>query len=130
MREEAPNIRELAGSILGARLIAVTGGLKNLSKKSSGTIQILGAEKALFRSLKTGSQPPKHGLIFQHRDIHQSPSWQRGKIARALAGKIAIAARLDSFEGAYQGDDLKKKFDKRVEEIKEKYANAPKRSKI
>jgi len=129
MKEVAPNIRELGGSTLGARLIATAGGLGNLSKKSSSTIQVLGAEKALFRSLKTGTKPPKHGLIFQHKDIHQSPRWQRGKIARALAGKLAIAARLDFYGGKYLGDELKAEFDKRVEEIKVKYATPSKKEK-
>ena len=122
MRKIAPNTRELVGSILGARLIATGGGLSSLSKKSSGTIQILGAEKALFRSLTTKSRPPKHGLIFQHKDIHQSPKWQRGKIARALAGKLAIAIRLDEYGGAYKGEELRAEYEKRVKEIKTKYA--------
>lgn len=122
MKEIAPNISELGGSTLGARLIAKVGGLENLSKKSSSTIQILGAEAALFRSLKTGAPPPKHGLIFQHKQIHQSPKWQRGKIARALAGKLAIAARLDAYGGRYLGDNLKEDFLKRVKEIKTKRA--------
>lgn len=129
MGEAAPNIRELAGSTLGARLIATAGGLESLSKKSSGTIQVLGAEKALFRSLKTGTRPPKHGLIFQHKGIHQSPRWQRGKIARALAGKLAIAARLDAYGGRYCGSRLKAEFDKRVEEIKAKYTAPAKKGK-
>ncbi len=129
MREAAPNIRELAGSTLGARLIAAAGGLESLSKKSSSTIQILGAEKALFRSLKTGARPPKHGLIFQHKDVHQSPRWQRGKVARALAGKLAIAARLDFYGGEYRGDKLKREFDERVKEIKVKYAEPSKKGK-
>jgi len=129
MGEVAPNITELVGSIMGAHLIAAMGSLGNLSKKSSGTIQVLGAEKALFRSLKTGTRPPKHGLIFQYKDIHQSPRWQRGKISRALAGKLAIAARLDAYGGVYRGDQLKAEFDKRVEEIKARYAQPPKKGK-
>jgi nucleolar protein 56 len=129
MKEIAPNTRELGGSTLGARLIAQVGGLENLAKRSSSTIQLLGAEAALFRSLKTGARPPKHGLIFQHKDIHQSPRRQRGKIARALAGKIAIAARLDAYGGRYRGDDLKAEFRKRVEEIKTKRAEQSRKAK-
>lgn len=129
MKEVAPNIRELVGSTLGARLIASVGSLENLSKKSSGTIQLLGAEKALFRSFKTGSRPPKHGLIFQQKDLHQSPRWQRGKIARALAGKLAIAARIDAYKGEYRGSELKGEFDKRLEEIKAIYGEPPKKGK-
>ena len=123
MKEVAPNICKLVGPTLGARLIAKVGGLANLAKKSSSTIQVLGAEKALFRSLRTGTRPPKHGLIFQHREIHSSPRQQRGKIARALASKLAIAARLDAYGGKYMGEKLKEVFEERVEEIREKYVN-------
>ena len=125
MMEVAPNLRSLAGSTLGARLIAFVGGLDNLAKKSASKIQVLGAEKALFRSFKTGTKPPKHGLIFQHNAVHQAPKWQRGKIARVLAGKLAIAARLDVYHGAYQGEKLVEDFARRVDEIKEKYAAPP-----
>lgn len=125
MLEVAPNLRDLAGSTLGARLIAFVGGLDNLAKKSASKIQVLGAEKALFRSFKTGTKPPKHGLIFQHKAVHQAPKWQRGKIARVLAGKLAIAARLDVYRGEYQGEKLVEDFNRRVEEIKEKYVRPP-----
>ena len=117
----APNIQALVGSTLGARLIAAVGSLKSLAAKPSSTIQILGAEKALFRSLKTKSKPPKHGFIFQHPQIRQAPWWQRGKISRALAGKLSIAARIDVYSGDYIGDKLKMEFEQRVKEIKEKY---------
>jgi nucleolar protein 56 len=86
---------------------------------------VLGAEKALFRSLKTKARPPKHGIIFQHPLIHDAKRWQRGKIARALAGKLSIAARVDAFNGKYAGDELKADLDKRIEEIKERYKNPP-----
>jgi nucleolar protein 56 len=128
MTEIAPNIRGLVGSTLGARLIAFVGGLENLAKKSASKIQVLGAEKALFRSFRTGTNPPKHGLIFQHKAVHQAPRWQRGKIARVLAGKLAIAARLDVYRGVYQGNELVEDFEKRVEEIKDKYAEPPRRN--
>jgi nucleolar protein 56 len=121
MREVAPNTLKLTGSTLGARLIAATGSIDNLAKRSASTIQVLGAEKALFRSLRSGSRPPKHGLIFQHNEVHQAPRWQRGKIARALAGKIAIAARLDAYGGEYRGPELCQDFEKRVKEIQERY---------
>jgi nucleolar protein 56 len=117
----APNVQALVGSTLGARLIAAVGSLKALASKPSSTIQILGAEKALFRSLKTKAKPPKHGFIFQHPQIRQAPWWQRGKISRALAGKLAIAARIDVYSGDYRGDKLKKEFDHRVKEIIKKY---------
>jgi nucleolar protein 56 len=126
IEEAAPNIKAVVGALLGARLIALSGGLTNLAKMPASTIQVLGAEKALFRSLKTGARPPKHGIIFQHPLIHDAKKWQRGKIARALAGKLAIAARTDAFGGRYIGDELKADLEKRVEEIREKYAEQPK----
>jgi len=125
MEEVAPNTKALAGSLLGARLIAIAGGLSNLSRKPASTIQILGAEKALFRSLKTGTLPPKHGLIFQHTFLHDAKRWQRGKIARALAGKLAIAVRTDAFGGRDIRAALKADLDKRVAEIQEKYREPP-----
>jgi len=129
MEEVAPNIRVLAGSLLGARLIALAGGLNNLAKMPASTIQLLGAEKALFRSLKTGARPPKHGIIFQHALIHEAKRWQRGKMARALAGKLAIAARTDAFSGKYAGDKLQTDLEKRISEIQERY-NEPERSRV
>jgi len=125
MEEVAPNIKVLAGSLLGARLIALTGGLSNLAKMPASTIQVLGAEKALFRSLKTGTRPPKHGIIFQHSLIHEAKRWQRGKMARAMAGKLAIAARSDAYSGKYIGDNLKASLERRIKEIQEKYEEPP-----
>lgn len=125
MEEVAPNIKALAGSLLGARLIATSGGLMNLARRPASTIQVLGAEKALFRSLKTGSRPPKHGMIFQHTLLHEAKRWQRGKIARALAGKLAIAARIDAFGAGRVSGKLKADLDKRIDEIREKYAEPP-----
>jgi nucleolar protein 56 len=125
MDEVAKNIKTLVGSLLGARLIAIAGSLRNLAIRPASTIQVLGAEKALFRSLKTGARPPKHGLIFQAALLHDAKRWQRGKIARALAGKLSIAARADAFGGRYIGDRLKADLDKRIEEIKTKYKEPP-----
>ena len=125
MEEVAPNIKALVGSLLGARLISIAGSLRNLAMRPASTIQVLGAEKALFRSLKTGARPPKHGLIFQATLLHDAKRWQRGKIARALAGKLSIAARADAFGGNYIGDRLKADLDRRIGEIKEKYKEPP-----
>jgi nucleolar protein 56 len=125
MEEVAPNTKAVAGALLGARLIAIAGSLQNLAMKPASTIQVLGAEKALFRSLKTGARPPKHGLIFQHALLHDAKRWQRGKIARVLAGKLAIAARIDAFGGRYVGDALKADIEKRLAEIREKYKEPP-----
>lgn len=128
MEEVAPNIQALAGPLLGARLLAISGGLNSLAKMPASTIQVLGAEKALFRALKTGTRPPKHGIIFQHALIHDAKRWQRGKLARALAGKLAIAARTDAFSSKYRGDYLKADLESRTEEIHDKYEKPPIRS--
>jgi len=129
MDDVAPNLKALVGAKLGARLISLAGGLKELAMLPSSTIQVLGAEKALFRHLRTGAKPPKHGVIYQYPAINRSPWWQRGKIARALAGKLAIAARVDYFSGEYIAEELKKELEARIKEIKEKYPRPPKRRK-
>ncbi|MFW9887097.1 MAG: hypothetical protein ACFFER_02885 [Candidatus Thorarchaeota archaeon] len=125
MDSVAPNISALVGPMVGARLISFAGSLKELAKKPSSTVQIYGAEKALFRSLKSGTDPPKHGIIYQVPEVHSSPYWQRGKIARALAGKIAIAARIDAYSKRNIGTDLKKKFLERVDEIRRQNIEEP-----
>ena len=122
MNNVAPNLSAIAGPTIGARLIAKSGGMMKLARLPSSTIQVLGAEKALFRSLKSGSRPPKHGIIFQHDKVHSSPKWQRGKIARSLAAKIAIAARIDVFRGSKE-IDIEHSLDERYREIQEKYAS-------
>jgi nucleolar protein 56 len=125
MSEVAPNLNAIAGSLLSARLIAIAGGLQALAKMPASKVQVLGAEKALFRALKTGTRPPKHGLLFQHALIHEAEKWQRGKVSRALAGKVAIAARIDAYSGKFTGPELKADLDARVKEIHEKYAEPP-----
>jgi nucleolar protein 56 len=125
MKQVAPNMSTVVGAALSARLISIAGSLENLAKMPASTLQVLGAEKALFRSLKTGARPPKHGVIFQHTAVHQSPRWQRGKIARALAGKLSIAARIDSFGGDFLGEKLRDDVNKKVDEIKERYKTPP-----
>jgi len=120
MEEIAPNITAVLGTTVGARILAKAGSLIKLSTMPASTIQVLGAEKALFRALKTGSNPPKHGLLFQHAVVHAAPRWQRGKIARAIAAKAAIAARVD-VHGAGLNNTLLEKLNIRVKEIEEKY---------
>lgn len=129
MKSSASNISYLVGPIIGARVIAKAGSLNRLAKLPSGTIQVLGAEKALFRHLKEGSNPPKHGFIFQHPLVHRAPYWQRGKISRAFAAKIAIAAKMDQYSDKMIGEDLKNEFLERIEEIKKKYPKPQKKGK-
>lgn len=122
-----PNMCALLGGPLSARMISLAGGLTRLSTLPSSTVQLLGAEKAMFRHLKSGKNPPKHGVIYQHPDVHRSPYWQRGKIARVLAGKVSIAAKVDAYDGEYRGDVLASEFKARVAEIKKKYPDPPKK---
>lgn len=129
MDESARNLTYLVGPIIGARLIAKAGSLNRLAKLPSGTVQVLGAEKALFRHLKEGSNPPKHGFIFQHPLIHKAPYWQRGKIARAFAAKIAIAAKMDEHSDKNIGEELKNDLLKRIDEIKERHPKPQKKGK-
>ena len=124
MNKIAPNITMTAGATIGARLIARAGGLERMARLPASTIQVLGAEKALFRAIRTGSRPPKHGILFQHEAVHMAPKWQRGKIARTLANKIAIAARIDFYRGEKAGE-LTGMLEKRLAEIKIKYKEPP-----
>jgi nucleolar protein 56 len=114
MNENCKNVLALAGSTIGARLLREAGSLKRLASLQSGTIQLLGAEKALFRHIKTKARPPKHGYIVNHPVV--AGAKDKGKAARALADKISITARLDYFKGEFLGhkylEELKEKFNK------------------
>ena len=121
METVAPNVKELLTAAVGARIISKAGSLVRLARLPASTIQILGAEKALFRALKTGARPPKHGLLFQHPLIHSAPKWQRGKIARAVASKVAIAARIDYYRHNGRDSTIYGKLKIRINEIQEKY---------
>jgi len=125
MSTVAPNVSALAGPLIGARLISLAGSLKDLAQKPSSTVQVFGAEKALFRSLKTGTDPPKHGIIYRVAEVNSAPYWQRGKIARSLAGKLSIAARIDAYSDKNVGEKLREEFLSRVEEIKRQNPEAP-----
>lgn len=117
MQTIAPNLTKIVGYKISARLVAIAGGLDRLAVMPSGTIQLLGAEKALFRHLKSGSPPPKHGVIFMHEMVNKAPRKKRGRIARLLATKIAIAAKADAFTHNYIADDLDKEIKRKYEEI-------------
>lgn len=105
-REIAPNVAHLAGPVIAAKLIDKAGSMKRLAMIPASTIQVLGAEKALFRAKKSNARPPKHGLLFQHPYVNSAPRDKRGSRARGLAAKIAIAARADLFSGDFIAEDL------------------------
>ena len=95
-----PNCTSLVGGLVAARIMTLAGGLSRLSRLPASSIQVLGARGALFSHLTRGTPPPKHGIIFQHARVHNTPRDARGKVARVLAGRLAIAARMDQYRGA------------------------------
>jgi len=97
--EVLPNTSALIGGLVAARLLSRAGGLSALARMPGSAIQVLGSERALFSHLRGGTPPPKHGIIFQHRRVHNAPREVRGRVARVLAAKLAIAARLDYYRG-------------------------------
>merc|ERR1711884_596309 len=97
MGNVAPNLAALIGDTVGARLISHAGSLTNLAKCPASTVQILGAEKALFRALKTKGNTPKYGLIFHSSFIGRAEAENKGRISRYLANKCSIASRIDCF---------------------------------
>ncbi|KAI9920848.1 hypothetical protein PsorP6_002633 [Peronosclerospora sorghi] len=118
MSTVAPNLASLIGESVGARLISHAGSLTNLAKCPASTVQILGAEKALFRALKTRGNTPKYGLLFHSTFIGRAAAKNKGRISRYLANKCAIASRIDSFI-----DDPTTKYgDKMREQVEERLA--------
>ncbi|MDK2989936.1 MAG: nucleolar protein 56 [Methanoculleus sp.] len=105
--EVMPNTSALIGGLVAARLLSKAGGLETLARMPGSTIQVLGSERALFSHLRGGTPPPKHGIIFQHRRVHNAPKPVRGRVARVLAAKLAIAARLDYYRGEAVPEFLK-----------------------
>jgi nucleolar protein 56 len=121
-KEVCPNMTEVGGAKIAAKLIAHVGGLHKLAKLPASTIQVLGAEKALFKHMKKHTKPPKHGLIFQHTAVHSAPRSVRGKIARAVATKISLAVKVDSYGKRFIGKEMKEALDKKIKGILEKEA--------
>ena len=102
--KEAPNvfpkIVALLDSQLTVRLVSCAGSLAKLARLPSSTIQLLGAEKALFRHMSDGSLPPKHGILYQHPSVKGTHNKNKGKVTRSLASKVAIAAKIDYYRGS------------------------------
>jgi len=125
MEQVAPNLFALVGGLIGAKLIAKAGSLKKLAFMPASRVQLLGAEKALYRFLKTGEKRPKHGLIFQWNQIRGSKPWNRGKISRVISGKIGISAKVDYFGGEFLADVLSLEINEKIQEIEKKYPKPP-----
>ena len=125
--EHLPSLSALLGPILAARLSVEAHGRARLARLPAGTMQILGAEKAFFNHLKTGSPSPKHGHIFMHPWISRSPRWVRGKIARTVAAKATIAVRCDEFGGKKWDQATIDAIAERVETIRSENTSPPSR---
>ncbi|XP_065873451.1 nucleolar protein 56-like [Euphorbia lathyris] len=118
MNDIAPNLASLIGEVVGARLISHAGSLTNLAKCPSSTLQILGAEKALFRALKTRGNTPKYGLIFHSSFIGRASARNKGRMARYLANKCSIASRIDCFADSSSsifGEKLREQVEERLD---------------
>ncbi len=118
---EMPNTSVLLGPLLAARLLAQAGNLERLAKMPSSTVQLLGAEKALFKALRTKGKEiriPKYGVLFTHPDISGAPKDQQGKIARLLSAKVSIALRMDFYTKKDMSADLVADYRKKVDELK------------
>ena len=114
----APNLAKLIGEVVAARLISHAGSLTNLSKYPASTVQILGAEKALFRALKTKGNTPKYGLIYHSSFIGRAGAKNKGRISRFLANKCSIASRIDAFSDSPTtvfGEALRNQVEERLE---------------
>jgi nucleolar protein 56 len=114
MKTYCPNIYAVAGALIGAKLLEKAGSLKHLSIMPSSTIQLLGAEQALFRHLRNKKiRPPKHGYILSHPLLMNASKQDKGKMARMLAAKISIASKVDYFKGEFIGDRLREGLEKK-----------------
>jgi nucleolar protein 56 len=114
MKKYCPNILHLSGVTIGARLIELAGSLRRLSILPASTVQLLGAEKALFKHIRNKAKirPPKHGVIVNHPVVQRARRKEKGKYARHLADKLSIAAKVDFFKGEFVADSLKSKINK------------------
>jgi nucleolar protein 56 len=114
MQRYCPNVLALAGVTIGAKLIELAKGLKRLALLPASTIQLLGAEKALFRHITIGTKAPKYGIIMNHPLVQRAKKDEKGKAARMLADKLSLCARLDFFTGEFNAprykEELEKKF--------------------
>lgn len=119
MKKVAPNVESVAGGLIGARLMYSARGLKGLMMSPASKIQLYGAEKALFRHLKTGSRSPKYGVLFAHPLVQSCPAKNRGKMARTIADKLSLAAKIDYFKGEFRGELMNKELQEKLNLLKE-----------
>lgn len=126
MERNYSNLSDIAGIHISARLISIAGGARKLASMPASTIQVLGAEKALFKHLRGNATSPKHGVIFQHPLVREAPWWLRGRVARLLAAKISLAVRVDFYSGDFR-KEIAEDLTRKVGELHIKYPSPPKR---
>ena len=114
MEKNCPNIKAIAGSIIGAKLISIAGSLRKLMLFPASTVQLLGAEEALFKHIKNKAKCPKYGVLFAHQLVQKAPKEKKGKAARIIADKISLAAKVDFFKGEFIGDKLLKEIEEKL----------------
>ncbi len=120
LKNIAPNVLSVAGPLITATLLRKSGGLRRLSLMPASTIQVLGAEKALFRHLRSRARSPKYGILYVHPLVQETPDRHRGKIARFIADQLSIATKVDYYNGEFIGDTLQKKIETKVAKFQNK----------
>lgn len=113
----APNLSDIAGPMLAARLVSKAGGLERLAKNASSTIQLLGAEKSLFRFLHGKGKSPRFGILATHPLVQNTPERLKGRVARMVASKLSIAAKIDYYSKEYRGEKMKKEMQEKIKKI-------------
>ncbi len=113
MLDYCPNFHAIAGTNIGAKLFEHGKSLRRLACLPASTVQLLGAEKALFRHIKTGSKSPKYGILYTHYLVQKAKRKDRGMVARSVANNLSIALRIDFFKGEFQGDAMREKLEKK-----------------
>ncbi len=115
--EIMPNTSAVAGPILAARLVSLAGGLERMAKMPSSKIQLLGAEKALFRHLRGKGKAPKYGVLFSNANVQQAPKTLKGKVARLIASRVSMAAKVDHYSGKDRSASMKKEMKRKLNNI-------------
>lgn len=116
-KETMPNTSAVAGPLLAARLVALAGGLERMAKMPSSKVQLLGAEKALFRHLKGQGKAPKYGILFSNADVQQAEKHLKGKVARLIASRISMASKIDFYSKKDQTVQMKKELERKLKNI-------------
>jgi nucleolar protein 56 len=116
-KETVPNLSAVAGSLMAARLLTLAGGLDKISRLPSSTLQLLGAEKALFRHLRGEGKAPKYGILFGHVHVQKAHKEMKGKVARAIAAKLTLAARMDRYSDKDKGEEMRKELEAQISKL-------------